>query len=70
VNAAVWFFVYRIRLASGREVEASKSGAQTTTQGFGDLADWWLMDKGSQGVTKRFSSYTVFLHFCDNTHKD
>lgn len=37
------YLVYLIRLASKREVGASKSGARTT-QGSGDLADWWLAD--------------------------
>jgi hypothetical protein len=43
VNAAVRYLVYLIRLASKREVEASKSGARTTRDS-GDLADWWLAD--------------------------
>ena len=43
MNAAVRYLVYLIRLASKREVGASKSGARTT-QGSGDLADWWLAD--------------------------
>ena len=43
MNAAVRYLVYLIRLASKREVEASKSGARTTRDS-GDLADWWLAD--------------------------
>ena len=76
MNAAVRYLVYLIRLASKREVGASKSGARTT-QGSGDLADWWLadwwladwwlMDKGSQGAKQgsleRFTLYTCALHF-------
>ena len=73
VNAAVRYLVYLIRLATGREVEASKSGARAT-QGSGDIADWWLMYKGSQGAKQGslecFTLYTCALHFKDNTYKD
>ena len=77
MNAAVRYLVYLIRLASKREVEASESGARTT-QGSGDLADWWLadwwlMDKGSQGAKQgrleRFTLYACSLHFNDDKYK-